>query len=205
MGARQRGHDLRQSLDFAVAEAARLLGLHRGDMHGAIGEDQRKCDVIGRALRTQILQHQRVARGVLRQPMADHRGGRDRGVQRARLEFLAVGKGEVGLAGLDTASAPPDEAAAEHVRMQRADKHAHPPKRNSGGHEPLADLGQHLLALKGRASAIDQPVDDVLQTIRGQKFQALSVRCGCYIPQPAGGLRHLLTSGCVENFKPRQS
>ena len=97
-------------------------------------------------------------------------------MQGAGLEFLRVGQGEVGRAGLDRLSQPPDVAPAEHVRMQGANEQADAPKRNPAGDEAVAELAEFLGGIGGRPRAVDQPVNDVLQAIGGHGARFLNMR-----------------------------
>jgi hypothetical protein len=168
--ARKRRYDFRERTDLAFAEARELLRLHRDHVNRAVCEDERERDVVGDALRPQILEHQRVQRGVLRQPMADHFARRDRDMQRAGLELFRIGQGEVGRSSLHRLSQPPDEAPAEHVRMQGTNEQADAPKWNPAGDEAVAQLADFVSGIGGRPRAVHKPVNDALQTLRGHGF-----------------------------------
>jgi hypothetical protein len=62
----------------------------------------------------------------------------------------------------DFGSVPPDEAAAEHVGMQRLDECARTPQRHAGAQETLASLFHQCYRRWRRPCAVDEPIDDFL-------------------------------------------
>ena len=130
----------------------------------AIGKVQRRDDVIGHALVAQVVEHRKIHRAIGIGDMAPQCGS---GL--ADMDHRAVAKGialrqiEAAVGDDRSGIGPPDKAAAEDFRMQRAHERHGAPKRQADGDETLAQFGEHLVRQRRRPRAVDEPVDDGLR------------------------------------------
>ena len=130
-------------------------------MHLAAEEMHRHREEVGDALLAQVLEDREVDRaGRIGEPPAhlDVLGKDDS--NRAFQEFLGLQDVVGDFVDLDRVAVRlPDEAAAEHVGVQRADERRGAVQREAAGDQAVAELEQHVLRQPGGRRALDQPVD----------------------------------------------
>ena len=130
-------------------------------MNGAVGEKQRRCQIIGHSLRAEIRQYRKVHAAIRICKLAPDRAAglvdtRDRTVE----ELRGFEDPEWGFRHLDFGAGPPDKTATHDLRMQSAHEHRDPPQRDTASDEPVGQLGQYLLRQRSRPGAVDQPVNN---------------------------------------------
>ena len=132
-------------------------------MNFAVGEAQRRYDVVGNTFLVQIVQDRIVKRAVgIGKAAAECLPGFDHVRHRAVAEHVALQKIERSLGDDGAGIGPPNEAASHDLRMQRADEHHSAPQRQSGRRQALAEFGQYFLRQRLRPRAVDEPIDDRL-------------------------------------------
>jgi len=62
------------------------------------------------------------------------------------------------LSSLDLGTRPPDKPPSHDIGVKGSYEHGDPPQRNAAGDEPLGQLRQHLMRLRRRSGAVDQPI-----------------------------------------------
>ena len=168
---RQRPHDRSQRVELLVAEAARLFG---GPARGVdrAGEKKRQRDVVGDALGAHVVEERKTPAFGIVQPISDLPPAAVKDRQRTLLNSGDSGKSKSACDD-DLGALPPDEAAAENVRVQRADEDADAPERQAGLDQALAGLRHH----RGRGGADRAPsISQSVSFWRSAAFMGLHLR-----------------------------
>ena len=164
---RQRRHQRSQRVQLFVAETARMLGGPARCVNRAVGGQQRQRDIIGDAFgcacrrRTESVWLSRIV-----DPRSDLALLAEHDRQRTVDEFRRIQEIKIGRADGDLGARPPDEIAAENIRMQGADEDADPPQRQAGPTRRSHISATIMRRARRRPRAVDHPVDDVLQVGR---------------------------------------
>src|SRR5271170_3321362 len=129
-------------------------------MNGAVGEEQRRRQIIGHPLGPELPEYREV-HGATRvgEPAAECSAGRVNACDRGFPELRRVEQPEPSFRNFDVGAWPPYKSAANILRMNGFYKHGDPPQRNAASDEPLAQLGQHCLRLRRRPRPVNKPVD----------------------------------------------
>ncbi len=153
-----------QGLELHIGEAARLFRGPAGCVHRAVDIEQRQRDIIGDALRAQIIKKRKVlgVRTVDQRPDLASFAKDDR--ERTRAKLLRIQHLVVGTTDHNFAAQPPYEIAADDIGVQGADKDADARQRQTGCDQPFAGLGHHRRWAGRRPRAIDQPFDQFVQS-----------------------------------------
>src|SRR6476620_7608732 len=125
-------------------------------MQRAIGEHQRRCEVISDAFLSQLAQEWSVLRArLIDQSVADRSLGFVDGENRALEVLIRRRDGVRGLRDDDVRARAPDEAAAKNIRVQRANKDRDSPERDAAGAKVLTQLLENVIRAR-RARAVHE-------------------------------------------------
>ena len=153
-----------RACDFRVGKSARLQRRPRGEVNLAVGEAQRRDHVIGNALGAQVVQDRIIKRTIgIGEPAAKRLAGFGNMRHRAVAKDVAIQQIETAVGDDRPGIRPPDETAADDLRMQGAHEHDGPPQRQAAGRQALTDFAQDLLRQRRRPRAVHQPVDHRLR------------------------------------------
>ena len=154
--------------DFRVGKSARLQRRPRGEVNVAVGEAQRRDHVVGDALGAQVVQDRIIKRAIgIGEPAAKRLAGFGDMRHRAVAKDVAIQQIETAVGDDRPGIRPPDETAADDLRMQGAHEHDDAPQRQAAGRQALADFAQDLLRQRRRPRAVHQPVDHRFACRRG--------------------------------------
>src|SRR5580704_12425 len=129
-------------------------------MNLAVGEAQRRDHVVGDALGAQVVQDRIVHLTIgIGEPAAKGFAGRGNMRHRTVAKNVALQEIETAVRDHRPGIRPPDETAADDLRMQGAHEHDDPPKRQAASRQALAELAQDFLRQRRRPRAVHQPVD----------------------------------------------
>ena len=94
--------------------------------------------------------------------------------QRTRPEFVRIPHIEIRRPHHNFSAATPHEAAAENIRVKRADEDADAPERQACSHQAFAGFHHYPGWARCGPRAVDEPVDDFLQfgCVHGAAFAA---------------------------------
>ena len=158
--ARERPADGVERREVGVVEAAGSGGGPADRIDLAAGERQRLDQVVAHALGAQLLDDRVVLRAISSlDPQADRLRRREHDPHRAAVVGLALEHGVVGVGDHHLLARAPEQALAHDVGVERAHEDRDPMQRQAARHQPLAQLGEHVLRRARATGAVDQPVD----------------------------------------------
>ena len=127
----------------------------------AIGEQERRREIIRHAFAEQFLEDREIDRAIgLGKAPANGNSRLVDAHHGALLELLALLSLEVSLRDGGRLARPPQKAPGHDVRMQGVHEYRHAPQGKTATRKPLAKLGQHLIGGLRRARAIGEPGGD---------------------------------------------
>jgi len=132
-------------------------------VHRAIDIEERQRDVVGDALRAQIIKQRKVLRARTVDQRSDLPPFAEDNRQRTGAKLLRIQHFVVGAANHNFFAQPPYEIASDDIGVQGADEDANARQRQTSRDQPFAGLGHHRRRAGCGSCAVDQPFDQFVQ------------------------------------------
>ena len=133
-------------------------------VNGAVGECERRGQIVGHAIRQEIVHDRQIrARPLFGEPQPERDAAVDHAPHRAATKVLRLEDLERGIDHIDGATWLPKVASTHDLRMQRQYEDADLRNRYSTADKSVTQFGHQVLGIGGGARPCSQPIDDRLR------------------------------------------